>query len=328
MTTDELNQFLRHVLTIILRLERYPQDVVDAFCQAFYNAAKKQPLGSPFLALADALNLVLIPYHKAIQITNINRGEKSTDVKVIKNKKQYIIDNLSNIETKIDTITHNDLNIKHELKLDTKSVYYSGSEINKNKYWGELQTNVELKTILASLVPQVTALTDEILGLYSNKTDDSDIIRGDVTDKNALILPLKTQMRLCLFNTCIICNDNLNQVADFFLTDIIDGKEKAAGYLYTNEYLLNIIHGMYQCFPQVKFGATDTFKAENLGKGDAMIFKSTIPNPTSIPDYAKLIKAGETIEFPVSNIGTDTQYYLIIVAVTPGVDTQIKLTVK
>ena len=320
--------YLRHLLTIILSLETYPQDVVDAFCQAFYDAAKRQPLASPFHALADALNLVLTPYHKAIQITNINRGEKSTDVKVIMNKKEYIIDNLSNIETKIDTITHNDLNIKHELKLDTKSVYYSGSEINKRKYWQEFLTNVELKTPLASVLPQVTALTEEILGLYSNKTDDSNIIREDVTDKNTLIGPLKKQMRLCLFNTCIICNDNLNQVADFFLTDIIDGKEKAAGYLYANEYLLNIIHGVYQCFPQVKFGATDTFKAENLGLGDAMIFKSTIPNPTSIPDYAKLIKAGETVEFKVSNIGTDAQYYLIIVAVTPGVDTQIKLTVK
>ena len=320
--------FLRHLITIILSLETYPQDVVDAFCQAFYNAAKSQPTGSPFLALADALNLVLIPYHKAIQITNINRGEKSTDVKVIKNKKQYIIDNLSNIETKIDTITHNDLNIKHELKLDTKSVYYSGSEINKTKYWQELLTNVELKTILVSVVPQVTTLTEEILELYTNKSDDSNTIRGDVTNKNVFIQPLKTQMRLCLFNTCIICNDNLNKVADFFLTDIIDGKEKAAGYLYANEYLLNIIHGMFQCFPQVKFVSTDTFKTQNLGEGDAMIFLSDTANPTSIPANAKLIKAGETVEFKVSNIGSDTQYYLIIVAVTPGVDTQIKLTVK
>jgi len=328
MDNKELNQFLRHVLTIILTLEKYPQDVIDAFCQAFYNAAKSQPIGSPFQALAIALNLVLVPYHKAIQITNINRGEKSTDVKVIKNMNQYIFDNLSDIETKIDNITHNNLNIKHELKLDTKSVYYSGSEINKKKYWEELQTNVELKTILASVLPQVKALTDEILELYTTKSGDSDTIRVDVTDKNVLIGPLKTQMRLCLFNTCIICNDNLSQVADFFLTDIIDGKEKAAGFLYVNEYLLNIIFGLFQCFPQVKFGFTDTFKAESIGLGDAMIFLSTTPNPTSIPSYAKLIKAGETLEFKVSNIGTDTQYYLIIVAITPGVDAQIKLTVK
>ncbi|MEI6821949.1 MAG: hypothetical protein WCL51_08425 [Bacteroidota bacterium] len=322
------NYYLRHLLTIILSLETYPQDVIDAFCQAFYNAANSQPLGSPFHALADALNLVLIPYHKAIQITDINRGEKSTDVKVIKNMKQYIIDNLSDIETKINFITHTNLNIIHELKLDIKSVFYSGSEINKRKYWEELLTNVELKTPIVSVLPQVKALTDEILGLYTNKSDDSITIRGDVTNKNVFIQPLKEQMRLCLFNTCIICNDNLSKVAEFFLTDIIDGKEKAAGYLYVNEYLLDIIHGMFQCFPQVKFVATNTFKAENLGLGDAMIFRSDTANPTSIPSYAKLIKAGETIEFPVSNIGTDTQYYLIVVAVTPGVDTQIKLTVK
>ena len=177
-------------------------------------------------------------------------------------------------------------------------------------------------------MPQVTTLTEEILELYTNKSDDSNTIRGDVTNKNVFIQPLKTQMRLCLFNTCIICNDNLNKVADFFLTDIIDGKEKAAGYLYANEYLLNIIHGMFQCFPQVKFVSTDTFKTQNLGEGDAMIFLSDTANPTSIPANAKLIKAGETVEFKVSNIGSDTQYYLIIVAVTPGVDTQIKLTVK
>ena len=50
MTPSELNQFLRHILTIIMTIEKYPQDVIDEFCKAFYDAAKNQPEGSPFQA--------------------------------------------------------------------------------------------------------------------------------------------------------------------------------------------------------------------------------------------------------------------------------------
>jgi hypothetical protein len=59
-----------------------------------------------------------------------------------------------------------------------------------------------------------------------------------------------------------------------------------------------------------------------------MAFLSTTANPTSIPDNAQLIRAGETIIFPVANIGSKTQLFLIFAAVTPGLDVELMLTVK
>ena len=319
--------FLRHALTVILSLEIYPQDIIDAFSQAFIDAANKQPSGSPYLALATALTEVLIPYHNPIQTTDIDRGGKTTDIKVIKNKKQYIIDNLNDIETQINTITHNDPNIISELKLNTKSVFYAGAEATRVKYWEELLKNVTLKTTLSSVLPQLTSLTGEITGLYTTKTGDSINISTDVSSKKTLVEPLKSQLQLCFFNTCIICNKDLSKVADFFKTDIIDGREKAQGFLYINEFMLKVLAGMFQSCPQVKYNYGDSFKIDGLGKGDAMIFLSNIPNPTVIPDYAKLAKAGETTIVKTTNIGTDTQFYLIIAAVTPGEDVELKLTV-
>ena len=59
-----------------------------------------------------------------------------------------------------------------------------------------------------------------------------------------------------------------------------------------------------------------------------MVFLSDVPNPTTIPGRAVLVKAGETIEFPFKNIGSATELYLIFVAVTPGVDVKLKVTSK
>jgi len=79
--------------------------------------------------------------------------------------------------------------------------------------------------------------------------------------------------------------------------------------------------------PRPSFDHSGFFKAESKGLGDGMIFLSDIPNPTTIPGRAVSIKSGETIEFPIQNIGSATEYYLIFVATSTALDAQLKVTV-
>ena len=119
----------------------------------------------------------------------------------------------------------------------------------------------------------------------------------------------------------------LTKVADFFKTEIIDSLDKASDYLYINEYLIHVLAGIIKNDPRPIFKHADKFKAENKGKGDGYIFLSDVPNPTVIPARAKKVLIGETIEAPFADIGSNTEYYLIFAAATPGEDFDVKFTV-
>ena len=80
--------------------------------------------------------------------------------------------------------------------------------------------------------------------------------------------------------------------------------------------------------PRPKFNHLEYLKAESLGLCDDIIFLLDIPNPTVIPACTKLLKADETIEFPIADIGSQTEFYLIYSAITPGKDFLLKLTMK
>ncbi len=328
MTDGELNKFLRHALTIILTLEKYPPEVIDAFCQAFIEACKDKPVGSPYIGLAAGLELVLIPYHQKIQRTEVDAGEVSTDVRIIADKKDYIITKLSNFETQINTISNGDKNIIIQTKLDRKYLFYSGSESDRIKYLDEFQMILSLKPEYVGIITDVIDFVTEIKDLYDIKFDNKRHVSTDISNKKTLVLPIKKAMQTCFFTTCNLNIDNLALVADYFKTNIVDGYERSKDFLYANEYMINVLAGKMQCSPEVKFKHSEILKAENKGLGAAKIFLSTIPNPTTIPDYAQLVLTGEIIEFPIGNIGTATQYYLIIAAVTPGEDVELKLTVK
>ena len=328
MNDGELNQMIRHLLTIVLNLDGYPQELIDAFCQAFVDSVKNKPLGSPYIPIADTVNGALIPYHQQIRITEADEGVITTDVQVIKDNKTFVINSLRAITTQINGLTNNDPNIIKELKLNTMSAFYQGRESTRIKNLDELLLIVKQKPILAPAVITVSDFVTKVSGFYTTKTDNKTSVTEDVSTKQTLIQTLKSVMQGTYFDVCKLNLEDLSKVADYLKASIIDGRTKTPGSLLVNEYMINIAAGLLLSNPQVRYKYTSIFKLENKALGDGMIFLSTTANPTSVPDYAKLIKAGETIYILVADMGVRTQYYLIIAAVTPGQDVVIKLTVE
>ena len=160
------------------------------------------------------------------------------------------------------------------------------------------------------------------------KKDVKISIRKETTDKSVLLGPIIDVLRANFFDTGKLNVKTLGNIPNFFRTEILDGRDKASGFLYVNEYIVTVFAGMKKCDPRVKFIFDSKLKGENTGSGDVMVFLSSTPNPTTIPDNAQLIKAGETIEFPIANIGSRTQLFLIFAAVSTGLDVEIMITVK
>lgn len=323
-----LRRLLHHIFTCILTISDYTDDQIDEFCQAFIDYAVVATGSPTYQTMAHDLQTVLIPFHKSIEKTDIDKGERSTDVKVVKSLKEYIVESLTALRTKVNGISHDDKNIVKEFRLNKISLFYSSTEHNKLKYFSELQTNIASKPAYASLVADVDAIVAEVNSKYQIKKDVKISIRKETTDKSVLLGPIIDVLRANFFDTGKLNVKTLENIPNFFRTEILDGRDKASGFLYVNEYIVTVFAGMKKCDPRVKFIFDSKLKGENTGSGDVMVFLSSTPNPTTIPDNAQLIKAGETIEFPIANIGSRTQLFLIFAAVSTGLDVEIMITVK
>lgn len=328
MVDPEAIKKLLHIYVIILHLENYSEDDIDSFCKEFIIAATKLPVDTDYQELADMLSLILAQYHKSIIKAANDRGDRGIDVKIISSLKPYIISTISDFENKINAITHSDINIIEKYHFNNKSVYYSGPEQSRLNYLEELENGISLNPDFAAVLPAVTAFVAEITKKYTNKQKIKGTIGFDVSNKKALLAPLQKTLLKCYYGVCELNINDLSKVPDYFKTEIMDGRNKSPDYLYVNEYMINVLAGMLKNDPRPKFDHSEFLKAESKGLGDGMIFLSDIPNPTVIPARAKLLKVGETIEFPIADIGSLTEFYLIFAAITPGEDFILKLTVK
>jgi len=328
MIDPEAIKNLLHIYVIILHLEDYPEDDIDAFCKAFISAATKLPVDADYQELADLLSDILAQYHNSIIKAANDRGDRGIDVKIINSLKPYIISNLSDFENKINAITHSDINIIEKYHFNNKSVYYSGTEQTRLNYFEALENGISLNPDFAGILPAVTAFVEEITKKYDSKHKIKTTIGFDVSSKKGLVAPLKKSLLTCYYGTCKLNIDDLSKITDYFKKEIMDGRNKSPNFLYVNEYMINVLAGMMKNDPRPSFDHSGFFKAESKGLGDGMIFLSDIPNPTVIPARAKLLKAGQTIEFAIADIGSLTEFYLIFAAITPGEDFILKLTVK
>ena len=73
-------KFMHHLQTILLDLEAYPQKRIDPFVQGFINACRLNGTVE-YLAMADATDAALIPFHEARSTTNVDKKTKTTEDK-------------------------------------------------------------------------------------------------------------------------------------------------------------------------------------------------------------------------------------------------------
>ena len=328
IATIKTGRQLKRILTIILTLYKFSKLDVTAFCQAHIGSLKNGIISPEKQVMIDEIELVYKPFHKNDLIKDIGAGEMNTSVKIIAGSKTYIISELKDLITKVNTITHNDDNFIIKLHLNQKSLFYSGKETKRKKYFGLLKKAMSLNPDFAPLMPQVTLFVKTVTDLYKTKSDKKISIKTNVTDMRTLIDPL-AKVLLKNYNKLQIINiDNLELVDFYFPYTKMHGRKKAADFTYKYQTLVKVPFGKFIIIPSIKFKYKNFLKIENKSKGSVRIFLSNIPNPKSIPDYAALVTAGSTIVIPFESIGTSTQLYLIFACVTPGEEAVLKVSVR
>jgi len=328
IATIKTGRQLKRIITIILTLYRFSKIDVTAFCQAHISALKNGIMTVEKQLMINEIELVYQAFHKNDIIKDIDAGEMNTSVKIIADSKTYIISEIKDLITKLNTITHNDDNYIIKLHLNQKSLFYSGKETKRRKYFGLLKKAMSLNPDFAPLMPQVTLFVKTVTDLYKNKSDKKINIKTNVSDMKTLIDPL-AKILLKNYNKLMIINiDNIDLVNFYFPYTKMHGRKKAPDFTFKYQTLVKIPYGKLLNIPSIKFKFTNFLKIENKSKGMVRIFLSNIPNPKTIPDYAELCSAGSTITIPFQSIGTSTQLYLIFACVTPGEEAVLKVSVR
>jgi len=322
----DTRRFMHHLHAILLVLEGHPQERIDALAQAFINAARHNGTVE-YVTMADATDVVLIPFHEARITTNVDKKTKTTEIKTIKANEDFVKAGLKDLETKINTITLNNQLAIEELNLNVKSLFYLGVEANRVLYFEQLLKAIKLNPLYASVLTQTEVFTAKCIKLYTDKTDTSTDITFDVSGKKTLIDPLKDVMYHNFLTTSGLNIKDLSKMRDYFLTSLMDLDNNISDFLFKGQYMVLVSAGMFINDPSIKFNFGDSLKIEGLGLGDARAFLSDIPNPTTIPGRAVFIKSGDTIECPIQNIGSATEYYLIFVSTSIALDAKLKVTV-
>jgi hypothetical protein len=328
IATIKTGRQLKRILTIILTLYRFSKIDVTAFCQGHISALKHGIMTVEKQVMIDEIELVYKPFHTNDLIKGIDAGEMNTSVKIIAGSKTYIISELKDLITKINTITHNDDNIIIKFHLNKKSLFYTGKESKRKKYFGLLKKGMSLNPDFAPLMPQVTLFVKTVTDLYKDKSSKKINIKTNVSDMRTLIDPV-AKVLLINYNKLQIINiDNLELVNFYYPYTKMHGRKKAPDFTFKYQTLVKIPYGKLLNVPSIKFKYKNFLKIENKSKGMIRIFLSNIPNPKSIPDYAELCSAGSKIVIPFESIGTSTQLYLIFACVTPGEEAVLKVSVR
>ena len=319
-------KFMHHLQTILLDLEGYPQERIDPFVRGFINACRLNGT-LEYLEMADATEAVLIPFHEARTTTNVDKKTKTTEIKTIKTNEDFVKKGLKDLETKINTITDSNQLAIEELNLNKKSLFYLGVEADRVLNFEQLLKAIKQNPLYASVLTQTDVFTKKCIKLYTNKTDTSTEITFDVSGKKTLIDPIKDVMYHNFLTTSGLNIKDLSKMRDYFLTGLMDTDSSNPDILSKGQYMVLISAGMFINDPSIKWNFGDSLKLEGLGLGDARAFLSDIPNPTIIPGRAVFINSGETIETPIQNIGSATEYYLIFASTSIALDAKIKVTV-
>jgi hypothetical protein len=318
---------LHHIYAILLALNSYPQERIDAFCQAHLLALKNDPSTPAKILMISDFEAVLDPFYLGITVKHSDLGQRKTAIKVIKNKKTFIIDELSDLVTKINTITNNNSDIITEFGLNDFYSFYTGKDFDILRRFAELKYNITAKAILSTLVVQATTLETTIGLLYTTKHDKKDDVRLDISILLPLVDPIGKAM---ILNFCALHKDNidnLDAIRRYYPVELMDLDTNDPNFLRKNQWLVELAAMQIINDPRIIFKFTDSLKIQSYLTGDAMVFLSDTPNPTEIPSRAILISAGQTVEFPIENIGSATELYLIFAAVTAGEFVRLKVSV-
>ena len=320
-------RMLHHIYAIILALSSHPQERIDAFCQAYLASLKNDPSSPEKLIMISDFEAVINPFYLGITVKHADISGRKTSITVIADNEEMIKNELADITTKINTITHSNANVIVEFGLNKLSAFYTGKDADIRRRFAELKYKIGNDPAYSTVLPLITTLVTKIEALYGDKFDKKDDVSDDITALLPLVDPITKALIIGFCKLNIEHIDNLGAVARYFHVDLMDLDVNDPNFLGVGQWLVDLSGIEMKNDPRVIFKFIDKLKVQSYSLFDAMVFLSDDPNPTVIPGRAVLVKAGETVEFPINSIGSTTELYLIFASTTTGENVKFKVTV-
>ena len=311
-TSTAIRRILYHIYVVILALFRFPQERIDAFVQGHLDYLYLEPVTPEHQIMIDRVEAVFEPYDTGISKKHSDAGQRTTAIEVIKDSKTYIITQLNDIEHDIDTITHNNENIKKEFHFNEQSLYYDGKESEILRYYKELKFNVGANPAYASVLPKVTTFVDAINAKYGVKTKKKASVRKDISDLMPLVDPLAKALLLNFYELGIENIDNQKAVIDYFPYIDMDLPVKSKEHLAPNQFNGIGMQGAIVNLIDVKqdFGNWIEADCRNCPVDIYVWLASEITSV--IPLNAQKICKGDRLIFKNSTIGSSTEMYFMV----------------
>ena len=310
-TITAIRRILHHIYTVILALFTFPQERIDAFVQGHLDALSIEPITPAHQTMITRVEDVFAPYDTGISKKHSDAGQRTTAIAVIKDSKSYIIAQLNDIEHDIDTITHNNIDIKKEFHFNEQSLYYDGRESEILRYFKELKYNVAANPLYASVLPKVTAFVDTINSKYGVKIGKKNSVKQDISDLLPLVDPLAKALLLNFYELGIENIDNQSAVADYFPYIDMDLPIKNKELLAPNQFNAIGMQGSVVNLIDVKqeFGNYIEADCRQCPVDVDLWLASEITSV--VPLNAQRINKGDRLIFKNSTIGSSTQMYLM-----------------
>ncbi len=306
-------KILHHIYLILLTFNNYPLESKNAFCQGHLTFLGLDPITPEKQAMIDAILLVYTPFDEGMVSKKLDKKKVTTDVERIKKLKPYIIAEIDDLRTKINSITHTDRNINKELGINKPSSFYK----NKNQHellltYKSFKLNMSLNPLFVPLMAQVNLFVKTVTDSYSVKDRKKSGVKAEETSVELMVDPLRKVLTSNFYALGAEYIDNPEKVINYFPCIDMDVRVKNKELLSPNQFNGIGMQGTIVNLIEVKqdFGNWIEVDCRKCSVDIYLWLASEITNV--IPKNAQRVCKGDRLIFKNSTIGSSTQMYLMV----------------
>ncbi len=305
-------KILHHIYLILLTFNNYPLESKNAFCQGHLTFLGLDPITPEKQAMIDAILLVYTPFDEGMVIKKTDKKKITTDVERIKELKPYIKTEIADLGTKINVITHNDININKELGINKPSSFYLGNQHDIMETYKSFKLNMSLNPLFAPLMVQVNLFVKTVTDSYGVKDSKKSGVREEVTDVALMVDPLRKALTSNFYDLGKQYIDNPEKVINYFPYIDMDLPIKNKELLSPNQSNGIGLQGTIVNLIDVKqdFGNWIEADCRNCPVDIYLWLASEISSV--IPKNAQKICKGDRLIFKNSTIGSSTEMYFMV----------------
>ena len=186
------------------------------FCQGHLTTLRLDPITPEKQAMIDAILLVYTPYDEGMVSKKTDKKKITTDVARIKELTPYIKSELADLQTKINVITHTDININKELGLNKPSSFYLGNQHDILETYKSFILNMSLNPDFAPLMVQANLFVKTVTDSYSGKETKKSGVKVEETEVKLMVDPLRKALTSNFYDLGKQYIDNPEKVINYF----------------------------------------------------------------------------------------------------------------